>query len=78
MGDRKGEGGGVYKCEGEGEAGDQERDGGISSGDIWRKRVQEATRERVDTAKTGEGYTWCGKGRGKLMMLAPFGWDSLT
>ena len=53
-------------------------DSGSRNGDIWRKRVKEATRERVEMAKTREGYTWCGRGRGKLMMLAPFGWDSLT
>lgn len=50
----------------------------------WRKRIEEGTRERLEAAKTnsdsGEGYTSLFgdvsvKGRGKLVMLPPSGWD---
>ena len=51
---------------------------GAGGGDIWRERVREATRERVEMAQTRDGHALWGRGRGKLMMLAPFGWDSLV
>ncbi|KAK4209827.1 hypothetical protein QBC37DRAFT_323341 [Rhypophila decipiens] len=45
----------------------------------WRKRVEQGTRERLESARNGQyglvSGAVGGKGRGKLMMLAPVGWE---
>ncbi|KAM7211991.1 hypothetical protein V8F06_012620 [Rhypophila decipiens] len=47
--------------------------------EVWRNRVEQGTRERLELAKSGQyglvSGAAGGKGRGKLMMLAPVGWD---
>ncbi|KAM7195045.1 hypothetical protein V8F33_006914 [Rhypophila sp. PSN 637] len=47
--------------------------------EFWRKRVEQATRERLELAKSGQyglvSGAAGGKGKSKLMMLAPIGWD---